>query len=139
MGFKQTDRQPSAIRDYGSSLIDELAAQFDEARIPDSRNGASAKLSEASDQSDDQRAHLPPILKSGTQQGVQAAQQRSPLSWFGVMVSQDLRTAQSDFRTALLAACELAKAQRQMISRCELYGERYRVARSDAEQTVGAP
>lgn len=139
MGFKQTDRQPSAIRDYGSSLIDELAAQFDEARIPDSRNGASAKLSEASDQSDDQRAHLPPILKSGTQQGEQAAQQRSPLSWFGVMVSQDLRTAQSDFRTALLAACELAKAQRQMISRCELYGERYRVARSDAEQTVGAP
>jgi hypothetical protein len=66
----------------------------------------------------------------------QAAHHQSPLSWFGVMVSPDLRTAQADFSGALQAACELAKAQRQVLSLHASFVEQSKAATAHAEQTA---
>ena len=78
--------------EFSSSLLADLASRY-----------ASTGLSDAKTPSE--RAH-----------GAKARQHKSvsPLQWFGVMVSPDLRKAADDFSSAVEAAEKLAAAQQKL-------------------------
>ena len=129
---RQTDSSGTQAQttSYSSSLIEELAVQFADSSTSDS---CTATQSEA------------PVTRDATMSSTtrnvvvpSTCRQHSPLSWFGVLVSPDLRKAETDFCKAVQSAIELAQARSrltQCVKQVQERSEHVRLAKHKTERS----